>query len=165
MIKTHGATILDDRKEIGLAMNFGKYPVLWMEIGKSPKGYESQMYEGCKATIISKTRSCGDLRYTGELAMFADEQDVSVLPCPWLWDHIKLKNYGTCIKSVFGYSDVIEDLENANTPILETNQEVVVVFKDSVERKCVVRKMVTSGRIDPHCYTMMSIENVKEDEA
>ena len=162
MKELYGCRLLTDRKEIGKAMNFGKYPVLWMEVGKTKTGWEDgTVYDGCKANVVSHTVNHGDLIYTGELIMFADEQNESVRGFPQFWDNIKLKNYGSCLKSDFGYSDVIEDLENAQAPMLKPNQDVVVVFKDSVNKACWVRKMVTSDRIDPHCYTMMTIRNPK----
>ena len=96
--------------------------------------------------------------------MYVDDQEEAVKPFPWKWNHLKLKDYGSCIKADFGFSDVMRMLEDANTPILEANQEVIVVFKGSASKVCWVRKMVTSERIDTHCSTMLTIENPKEEE-
>jgi len=155
----YGCTILRDRQEIGREMNFRKHPVLWMEIGKSPAGWDGQIYEGCKATILGQSTRYGALPYTGDLQMYSDEQDPEVVSMPQFWNHIHLKDWGACLKADFGYSDVIEHLEDAMSPLLEPNQEVIVIFKDSERRRCWVRKMVTSKRFDPHCATMMTLEN------
>lgn len=164
MVKTRGATLLNDRREIGKAMNFGKYPVLWMEVGKPAKGWDDfTVYEGGKANIVSHTASHGDLIYTGRLTMYGDEQKEDVKDFPWFWDKIHLSSWGSCLDASFGYSDVMEDLENANAPMLKPGQTVIVVMKDSECKVCWVRKMVTSARQDPYCTTMLTIVNEKED--
>ena len=137
MIENRRCTFIVDRQEIGLAMNFGKFPVLWMEIGNTKRGWEAgKVYEGCKARITSRTTSHGDLIYTGQLTMFNDEQKEDVAAFPWMWDRIHLSSWGACLKADFGYHDVIEDLENAQAPMLEPDQEVIVVFKDSPNERC-----------------------------
>ena len=165
MVKAYGATILNEREEIGLAMNFGKYPVLWMEVGKPRAGWDPfTLYEGCKALITCRTSRHGDLIYTGRLSMYGDEQKEEVLTSPWCWDGIHLSSDGSFLDASFGYSDVMEDLENAQSPMLETDQEVIVVMKDSENEKCWVRKMKTTSHKDPHCQTMLKIVNIKEDD-
>ena len=163
MEKIHGGVFLTDRQEIARAMNFRKHPVLWMEVGKSEPGGEGQIYGGCKATVMCYNSSYkGEMPYTGDLQMYSDEQNDDVDYLPQYWDHIHLKSWGACLKADFGYHDVMDNLEKAQAPVIEPNQEVIVVFKDSVNERCWVRKMVTSGRVDPHCATMLTIENPKE---
>ena len=168
MEKFHGAMFLNDRQEIGKAMNFGKYPVLWMEVGKPMNGWEDfQAYEGCKAKIVSHTTSHGDLIYAGTLRMYEDEQNTAEQTeedkfTPWRWTNIHLSHGGTFLSADFGYNDVIEDLEAAQAVMIEPNQEVIVVFKDSVNKRCWVRKMVTTSHVNPHCSTMLMLVNPKE---
>lgn len=164
MVKAYGgATILNERQEIGLAMNFGKYPVLWMEVGKPRAGWDPlTVYEGCKARIACQSGRYGNLIYTGTLSMYGDEQKDEVRTSPWLWDGIHLSSSCVCLSSEFGYSDVMEDLENAQSPMLETDQEVIVVMKDSNRKVCWVRKMKTTSHKDPHCQTMLKLVNFEE---
>lgn len=165
MKEVFGCEFLTERQEIGKAMNFGKYPVLWMDIGNPKKVItEGDHYTGCKARFAYQTRSCGELIYSGTLDMYADEQKPEVRYAPWLWDHIHLSSWGSCLKADFGYGDVIEDLENAMAPMIQPGQEVIVVFKNEVKKSVSVRKMVTSSRVDPHCSSMMMIENRKKTE-
>ena len=164
MVKAYGATVLNEREEIGLAMNFGKYPVLWMEVGKPRAGWDPfTVYEGCKARITVRSTGHGDLIYTGRLSMYGDEQKEDVLTSPWFWDGIHLSSDGCFLDASFGYSDVMEDLENAQSPMLEKDQEVIVVMKDSGRKVCWVRKMKTTSHIDPHCQTMLKLVNIKEE--
>ena len=162
MERRNGAVFLTERKEIGKAMNFGLYPVLWMEIGKPRNGWDPfTVYEGCKANVRSPRQP--DLIYNGKLTMYGDEQNEEVKTMPWKWDNLHLSRGGTFLKTDFGYRDVMEDLENANAPMLKANQEVIVVFKNSAAKGCWIRKMVTESRIDPHCSTMLTIVNPKEE--
>ena len=163
MVKAYGATVLNERQEIGLAMNFGKYPVLWMEVGNPRAGWDRfTVYEGCKARITGQSSRHGDLIYTGRLSMYGDEQKEEVLTSPWFWDGIHLSSDGCFLDASFGYSDVMEDLENSQSPMLETNQEVIVVMKDSNRKVCWVRKMKTTSHKDPHCQTMLKLVNMEE---
>lgn len=165
MVKAYGATILNERTEIGTAMNFGKYPVLWIEIGTPRKGWDPfTIYEGCKARIVSSSSRYGDLIYTGTLSMYGDEQKEDVKKLPQFWNGIHLSNAGCFLDAEFGYGDVMEDLENAQAPILSTDQEVIVVMKDSIRKMCWVRKMKTTSHKDPHCSTMLKIVNLEESK-
>ena len=165
MVKIHGCCVLRERREVCEAMNFGKYPVLWMEIGSSKAGWEGEIYEGCKASVVHKTRNHGDLILSGRLSMYRDEQKEDVAGSPQYWDHIHLSGDACVLKDRFGYSDVMEDLENAQAVRLEPSQEVIVVFNDSKHRDCWVRKMVTSGQISPHGMSILKLENPKEVDA
>ena len=162
MERRNGAVFLTDRREIGKAMNFGKYPVLSMDIGRMLPDYNA--YEGCKANVVSHTDSHGDLIYTGTLIMFGEDQTEEVQKFPQFWTNIRLKSYGACLKSDFGYDDVISDMKNAQAPFIKPNQEVIVVFDNCIQRCCYVRKMIVSSRFDPHCSTMLMLVNPKEAE-
>lgn len=159
--KVLGCVCLVERTEIAKAMNFGKYPVLWMEIGKSKSGWDGQVYEGCRAKVRWNYHG-EDLFSDGELAMYVDEQEKGMEKMPQYWDHLHLTSAGTCLKADFGYSDVMDNLDKANSPEIKVNQEVIVVFKDSVRKVCYVRKMVTGGHFDKFCGTMLTIDNPKE---
>ena len=153
---------ITNRQKIADAMNFGKYPVLSMEIGTPPPGWGPYTnYEGCKVRIRFARRK--DLYNVCTLNMFGDEQDPEIREFPYRWDKIHLSNGPTCLDASFGFSDVQEMLENANAPWVEPGQEVIVVFNDSVNKTCWIRKMVVSDHVSDFCATVTTIVNPKEE--
>ena len=153
-----GYEFITNRQAIAQAMNFGKYPVLSMEIGTPPPGWEPfTVYNGCKVKIRYAGKP--DLYHVCTLSMYGDEQCEAYREMPWLWDKLALSCPCTCIHSDFGFSDVQEMIENANTPWVEPGQEVIVVFNDSVKKVCWVRKMDVGRTVNNHCSTVTTIRN------
>lgn len=155
---TRMPVFLTNRQEIAQAMNFGKYPVLSMEVGTPPPGWEPfTIYQGCKVKIRFSSRK--DLYNVCTLSMYHDEQPERLRNVPWMWEKLCLSSHCTCLSSSFGFSDLQEMLENANAPWVEPGQEVIVVFNDSVNKQSWVRKMVVADYVSDHCSTVTTLLN------
>lgn len=125
--------ILDDRKDIAQALNFGKYPVLT---------YDLDTNKGSKARVNSRR---GDFHYRCELfrgSGILGEQG----------GEFYLLTKPSVLSSSFTVEDAIEQAEYANAPVIEPNQEVaILVYSKSLNIRNVV--IVKSGRIDGMCAT------------
>ena len=65
------------------------------------------------------------------------------------------------LKASFGASDVLEMAHWANTPIVQANQEVVVVIEYPSQHSVAVRLMKTSARVDPNCMTALTLLDIE----
>lgn len=143
---------ITERTEIAKAMNFGKYPVVELNIGKNYKDYEN-LFKGSEVIVDCPTRSHGVLPAYCELVFEKTEET----PFP---SRIDLMQGSSCLKASFGYSDVMEMLENANKPHLQAGQEVVVVLNNPEAKACMVAMYKVSERVDLHCQTVATLEEM-----
>ena len=143
---------LTDRTEIAMAMNFGKYPVLEMDVAKNQFkcGDEIHGFKGSMVRIDSIYKG-EHLYYDGELMWFIDEQ------------RIEVGGHGICLKASFGYEDVIEDLKKANAPIVDAEQEFILILHNSETRNCFVIKMQFEKWRDVNCMTMLKAEKLPKE--
>ena len=67
---------------------------------------------------------------------------------------------GACLTSSFGYSDLMEMVEFANAPILDKNQEFVLVVHNSKTRKALNPMILkTSNYKNINCIEALTIED------
>ena len=83
---------LVDRHEIAMAMNFGKYPVLHINMETPKKGYEG-FYVGDEVKVMTPSRRYPDLYATGQLY--------------WLEGRYGVLTHGVMLKNSFDYYDVM----------------------------------------------------------
>ena len=144
---------LTDRHEIAAAMNFGKFPVLQINIENRP--FEDSCYaKGCRVRVAwdHKDRRYEGMTTHGEL--FLDEDG-----------KLKIGGEGTMLTARFGYSDVMKMAAEANVPVVHKGQVVVVVMDIPSTKTCLVRVMKVSERIDIHCQVVAPLEDVSDEEA
>ena len=143
---------LTERTEIALAMNIGKYPVLELDVTKNQFkiGTEIHGFKGSKVRIKTMYQN-ETLFYDGELVWFTDEQ------------RIEVSGHGTCLKAGFGYEDIMEDLEIANTSIVDAGQEFILILHNSLTKNCFVIKMKFEDYKDVHCVTMLRGEKLSKE--
>lgn len=137
--------ILKDRQEIAKAMNFGKYPVLYLDLAKD----ELQGYENCyKGQRIKMPRewngekfwSCGNLAYWGDT------------------NEMTITGEGACLKAGFGYGDIEQMIINANAMEVKGEQEVVVVIINSKTRQSSYPVLTKTSKYNKNCMTAMKVE-------
>lgn len=142
---------LTDRHEIAMAMNFGKYPVLYIDV-ETPKDGYSDFYKGQDVRVAwddprerYKDMTCeGNLYYSeGKFA---------------------ISNNAGGLTAGFGREDVIEMHHWANTPLVHKGQTVIVIKDRPKQRVCHVEVMKISDRINIHCSTVAHLVEVEEDE-
>ena len=147
---------LTDRTEIAKAINFGKYPVLTLNRENQPYKdlYEDTEYSdyavGCRVRVAWDSK---DPRYKGMTThgkIYIEK------------GKIRISGEGACLSSIFGYTDVMEMAAEANTPIVHAGQTVVVVEEFPSKKCCTVRLMKVSDRIDIHCTTVATLNDIEE---
>ena len=143
---------LTERREIGAAMNFGKFPVLTINLENRP--FEDSRYaKGCRVRVAWDHR---ESRYEGMTThgeLFLDENG-----------QLKISGEGAMLSASFGYSDVMRQAAEANVPVVHKGQTVVVVMEIPSTKTCVVRVMKVSPRIDIHCQVVCHLEDVTAEE-
>lgn len=140
---------LTDRHEIAEAMNFGKYPVLRIDV-ETPKAGWDNVYEGDLVRVEPKT-----VRYPGHtirarLEKFPEDGGkYSIMPAP------------VCLHGDFGYSDVMEHLGYAQAPVIHAGETVVVVEDYPKLRTCKVHLMRVSSHIAEHVFPTCQLEELE----
>ena len=145
---------ITDSKEIGLALNFGDYPVLMVD-------HDKPCYEGSTYCVGSRVR----VWYRPASPMLAfRETDTAMLTRGNVFyenGQLGISAHGYALKADFGYSDVIEDAEWAQAVTVEEGQTVVVVEQWSERRRCTVRKMKVPENIDPFCQVVGWLQEIE----
>lgn len=144
--------VISERHEIGITMNFGKYPVIGLDIENKP-------YDECPNYIVGgKVRVAwdrNDSRYEGMTSR-----------CELVVDDGKYHlNGGACfLTAEFTVADFVNDIENASTPLVHRNQIVAVAHYSKRIGLKYLRMMKVSKCIDPHCITVASLKDLNEEE-
>ena len=141
---------LKERREIAEAMNFGKYPVLYVDLDK-PRYPSKDFYVGSKCRVAW---DLPDGRYAGMSAR------CTVYHYEGKYE---LSQGGCCLHDSFGRHDIIEDMEWANTPLLHCGQIVLMVEDQSIQGKCRVRVLRADDKKDIHCSTVVRLVDVDEE--
>lgn len=144
--------ILRDRQEMAMAMNFGKYPVVEIDLAdRDEYGLVS------KPVRIDNGTFKDGLPYwiESEIRIFRDEKK------------IVFRGFGSCLKSSFGYSDIANMVRNANAPLIGKDTEFVLWVHNSETGDCFYPVILKTGaRVNPHCTTVMSLcDEDKKDES
>ena len=64
----------------------------------------------------------------------------------------------------FGKNDFIENIENANTPLVHKEQIVAVAHYSKPNGVKFLRMMKVSPRIDTQCMTVATLEDLSDEE-
>ena len=140
--------LLKERTEIAKAMNFGKYPVLRINL-EDHAGFDTTDYcVGEKVRVAYESKRYGEMHTRGKI--YIEKGKVAI------------SSNSTCVHSDFGYTDVMEMAEWANTPVVRAGQEVVVIMYIPTAKMCIVRMMKVGDRIDPHCMVAVTLEDIED---
>lgn len=136
---------LTERTEIAKALNFGKYPVIKLDV--TDEKYQVELagemcgYHNIKVRIPHK-----DLLLNCQMRWFGDKKKIT------------FGNDCTCISSRFSYDDLMEEVEYANAPIIDKDTEfVLVVYNSKTEKACVIL-LKTNDSKDINCQTILSVD-------
>lgn len=138
--------LIKGRQELAMALNFGKYPVLKIDLADA----DDYGLKGCKVRIDAGTFSDG-LPYiiTAELRVYRDECKLttSADPC--------------CLSNSFTFGDYADMVTNAQAPLIKPDQDVVVAVYDSKNKRAFAAILVhTNPRVNRNCSTPLDFENV-----
>jgi len=132
---------LTERTEIAKAINFNKYPVIKIDLS------ERDEY-GIKGTKV-RFDIGEDYFLKGEIRAYNDTKYLVTTSRPAI------------LKKEISYSDYLEDVEYANTPIIKANQEIVIFLYDSEKREIPAPAIIKTGeRIDEFCMTPLTLEKL-----
>jgi len=135
---------IKSREEYAKAVNFGKYPVLIIDMNQ--KGFMDEIFDGGKVRVDFGTFNDGERHLgCGEFKYYKKENKFYVA------------SYGICISNRFSYEDAMEDAEYGNSPIIDEGDEVVIVVHNS-EEKDVKAYLVKAVNKRKFCSTMIEFE-------
>lgn len=143
---------LTDRHEIAMAMNFGTYPVLHLNRENRPYADmgSGDYAKGCRVRVAWDSN---DPKYKG----MTTHGDLYIEN-----GRLAISAEGGCLSADFGYTDVMQSVQEANAVVVHRGQAVVVVEDWPSKRQCTVRMMKVSDRIDIHCMTVTHLEDIEE---
>lgn len=131
---------ITERKEVAAAINFGKYPVVYVEdIEKAKTDYGWNLGK-------VKIKSERGLYYHADLYLFKD-------------DGLTTVSYGSYISDRFGWSNVEEMAKNANAPELKPNDKFVLVVGMKGLKKTGFVMLVETGDAQLGTQTPLKIIN------
>jgi len=138
--------MLKDRHELAKAINFGKYPVLRIDLADS----DEYGLKGCKVRIDAGTFRTGEPHFVeAELRVYRDEKK------------LVLSAGGTILKSDFTYFDYVHMLDRAQAPLIHADEEVVIGIYDSRTKNAFAALLVRTGKkVRPFCTDPLDFENV-----
>ena len=136
---------LTGSQEIAEAINFGKHPVLKLDLSQCD-------WYGLKGSIcrIDMGEFCNGIKYykRAQLCVYKYEKKLSFSsPACFL----------TANKS---YSDFMNDVETAMSPIIKPDSEFIVVIYDSKVGEVYKVYLVETGTTHRHCQAPISVEPV-----
>ncbi len=140
------------REQIGEAMNFGKYPVLRLDLDNKPaKSYapESDFCKGDRVRVAWDKPGYKGMTTRGNV-YFSDGKYAIDQGC-------------TTLKNSFGRHDIIEDYEWSYAPLVHAGQEVVLIIDSPEAETCAVVLMKVSENINIHCSTVCFLEELPAD--
>lgn len=138
--------VLIERTEIAEAINFGKYPVLSIDLADK----DDCGLKGCKIRIDAGTFRDGSPHIiAADLRVFRDSKKLTT------------SRGCTCLSDSFTYYDLKEMVDNAQAPIIKPGQEVVISVYDSKNNTALCPMIVrVSDRVDKFCSSPIEFEYV-----
>lgn len=136
--------ILKERTEIAKATNFGKYPVICIDVSDR----DEYGIRGTKVRIDNGTFDSGDPYFiNARIRTYIDENCLTTVAG------------GCSITQSVSYLDYMEMVEYANTPIIKADQEILVVLYNSKIKyiHCPVI-LKTGSRVNASCQTPLELE-------
>lgn len=141
--------LLFERTEMAKALNFGKYPVLSVDLDNKP--YPSESYViGCNCRVAWDSSNS---QYEGMTSK--------------CWLEIRDGQYilsrgGTCLKIDYCMDDFLAEVKNANTPLVHKGQVIAIAHYSRELNLKFVRLMKMSDRIDVQCADVAALEPIEE---
>lgn len=137
--------LLTEKQEICEALNFGKYPVLHLDLAKD----KIKDMEGCYHGQLIKLEfdyKGEPVRYCGNLSYYNDT------------NKLVITSGGTMLTAGLNYNDIIKMVDRANAPTVASNQEVIVVIYNSATKISSTPIVTKVGKITPTMQVMTVVE-------
>jgi len=135
---------LTDRTEIAKALNFGKYPVLTIDLAKC----DEYGLKGSPCRIdFGQFRDGSKWYERAEIRVYKDERKLT------------FSGFCDCLSSSYSYHDFEEDMKFAIAPIVKPDSEIAVSVFDSNRREAYGVFIVETGNINKHCSTPLTCKD------
>lgn len=139
---------LTEREQIATAMNFGKYPVLYIDL--DDRKFDGSDYaKGFPVKVAWDRPAYPGMTTRGELYIENGRYGIG--------------NDAACLHKDFGRSDIIEDARWAMVQTIHTGQAVILIEDHTKTKECGVRVMKVADKLDVHCSTCTYLVDVEED--
>lgn len=135
---------LTDRQEIAQAMNFGKYPVIRVDVETTVR---DGVLQGDMVKVAAPNARYPDNYICGQVMKFDDDDSYVIMP------------ESVCLKSSFGYSDMVRMLGYAQAPMLHAGEEVVLIEDAPKQRVARVRMMRVSDSVRDFVFPTCRLED------
>lgn len=135
---------LTERTEIAKAINFGKYPVIKIDLADR----NEYGIKGTKVRIDNGTFRSGEpYLINAEIKAYSDDKVLTTHQgCDMLVDRLT-------------YDDYMEMTEYAKSPVIKANQEILIFLYNSATKDVYAPTIIKTGeRIDAHCSTPLRFE-------
>lgn len=140
---------LVDRNDIAQAINFGKHPVLFINMENKTLGEDRDFAVGCKVRIAWDDPHPYNQNMYSRCTLYHSEGKLGFLS-------------DTCgLHNCFGRNDVLEMVEWAQAPLIHKGDEVVVVQDWPMQRMCLVQMMKMPNRFDKFCQVLATLEEME----
>ena len=138
--------LLKDRQELAMAINFGKYPVLKVDLADT----DEYGLKGCMVRIDAGTFRTGEPHFIeARLRVFRDEKRLTTT------------SGATVLKDAFTYYDYVHMVERAQAPLIHPGEEVVVAVYDSRTKNAFAAMLIRTGKsVRKFCSTPLDFEDV-----
>ena len=137
--------LLMNRQDIAKAMNFGKYPVLRIDLADT----DDYGLKGCKVRIDNGTFRTGEpYIIKAQLRVYRDAKKLTTF------------SGGACLSASFTYYDYVEMAENAMAPLIHPDEDVVVAVYDSKHNIPLAPFIIHTGkRVSSECISPLEFED------
>jgi len=137
---------LTTRRQIAMAMNFGKYPVLYID-REDHHGFEdSDFAKGCDVRM-----KLGDGRFHNGYLIFSEGKYM-------------IQSEMICLDGSFGRYSVMEMYKNANAPLVWRDTPVIIVEDYPKREECAVRVMyLPDKKFDIFCQTAAVLVPIEDN--
>ena len=132
---------LTERTEIAQAMNFGKYPIIKIDLADKDE-------YGIKGTIVKIDTGKG--YYLQATIRAYDDTKYLTTSC-----------FGTMLVDNLSYEDYIEMADYANAPTIKADQEILIFTFNSVKKEVYAPTIIKTGkRVATMCSTPLQLETL-----
>lgn len=136
---------LTQRQEIAEAINFGKYPVLDIDLSKS----DEYGLKGCTVRIdMGKFNDGEPWLEKAEFRAYGDEKKLT------------FSAFACCLDANMSYYGLMDDVKTAQAPIVKPDSEICVVIHDSKVKVVYAVYIIQTGKVNRHCQTPIMVEKV-----
>ena len=146
--------LLNERTEMAIVINFGKYPVIPVDMDNYPYEEDRSFLKGpIKVRVAWDHKNPRYEGMTTKCTLYVEKGEY------------KLGYHGSILKGSYGMEDFLADIEEANTPLVHRDDIVAVPHYSKELGVKMVRMMKVSHHIDTNCQVVATLSDVSDEEA